>query len=91
MTLSIDSKYNHYYSLLCKHLKLKGLQPKTIQAYSHGVRRIALYFNYQLDNLSQEQLLDYFYDRLNSHSWSAVKLDLYGLKFFVTIQRKFLI
>ncbi len=84
MTLSIDSKYNHYYSLLCKHLKLKGLQPKTIQAYSHGVRRIALYFNYQLDNLSQEQLLDYFYDRLNSHSWSAVKLDLYGLKFFYT-------
>jgi len=27
MTLSIESKYNHYYSHLCKHLKLKGLKP----------------------------------------------------------------
>lgn len=82
MTPSIESKYNHYYSLLCKHLKLKGLQPKTIAAYSHGVRRIAHYFNFHIDDLTPEQLLDYFHDRLNSHSWSAVKLDLYGLKFF---------
>jgi integrase len=29
-------------------------------------------------------LLDYFSDLLDSHSWSAVKLDLYGLKFFYT-------
>jgi glycosyltransferase involved in cell wall biosynthesis len=27
-------------------------------------------------------LLDYFHDLLESHSWSTVKLDLYGLKFF---------
>lgn len=65
-------------------MKLKGLQPKTIAAYSHGVRRIALYFDFHIDDLSPEQLLDYFHDRLNSHSWSAVKLDLYGLKFFYT-------
>ncbi len=45
MTPSIESKYNHYYSQLCKHLKLKGLQPKTIAAYSHGVRRIAHSFS----------------------------------------------
>ncbi len=84
MTPSIETKYNHYYSQLCKHLKLKGLQPKTIDAYSHGVRRIAHYFNYHIDDLTPDQLLDYFHDRLNSHSWSAVKLDLYGLKFFYT-------
>jgi len=84
MTSSIEAKYNHYYSQLCKHLKLKGLQPKTIAAYSHGVRRIALYFDYHIDVLTQDQLLDYFHDRLQSHSWSAVKLDLYGLKFFYT-------
>jgi len=83
MTPSIKTKYNHYYSQLCKHLKLKGLQPKTIDAYSHGVRRIAHYFNYHIDDLTQNQLLDYFHDRLNSHSWSAVKLDLYGLKFSI--------
>lgn len=82
MKPSINEQFNHYYSQHCKHLKLKGLQPKTIEAYSRAIRRIAAYFNGQLDNLSNEQLLDYFDDLLTSHSWSSVKLDLYGLKFF---------
>jgi len=60
------------------------LQPKTIDAYARAIRRIGNYFDSQLDNLTSEQLLDYFYDLLQSHSWSAVKLDLYGLKFFYT-------
>ncbi len=84
MTPSIEEKYNHYYALHCKHLKLKGLQPKTIEAYSRAIRRIADYFDGHLDDLSQEQLLDYFHDLLERLSWSAVKLDLYGLKFFYT-------
>lgn len=84
MTPSIETKYNHYYTLHCKHLKLQGLQPKTIEAYSRGIRRIAAYFNGHLDDLSQDQLLDYFHDLLDRLSWSAVKLDLYGLKFFYT-------
>ena len=29
-------------------------------------------------------MTDYFTDLLDSHSWSAVKLDLYGLKFYYT-------
>jgi site-specific recombinase XerD len=84
MTPSIKSKYNHYYSQHCKHLKLQGLQPKTIEAYSRGIRRIADYFDGHLDDLSQDQLLDYFHSLLDRLSWSAVKLDLYGLKFFYT-------
>ena len=84
MTPSIESKYNHYYSQHCKHLKLQGLQPKTIEAYSRGIRRIADYFNGHLDDLTQDQLLDYFHALLDRLSWSAVKLDLYGLKFFYT-------
>jgi site-specific recombinase XerD len=82
MKSSLEQKYNHYYSLHCKHLKLQGLQPKTIEAYSRGIRRIADHFNGHLDNLSQDQLLDYFHGLLERLSWSAVKLDLYGLKFF---------
>lgn len=82
MTTHIKTKFNAYYSLHCKHLKLKGLQPKTIDAYSRAIRRIGDYFNYQIDDLSSDQLLDYFHDLLASHSWSTVKLDLYGLKFF---------
>ncbi len=84
MTPSIESKFNHYYSLHCKHLKLKGLQPKTIEAYSRAIRRIGGYFDGHLDDLSQDQLLDYFHALLERLSWSAVKLDLYGLKFFYT-------
>ena len=61
------------------------MQPKTIEAYSRAIRRIGNYFDCQIDNLSSDQLLDYFNELLESHSWSAVKLDLYGLKFFYTM------
>jgi len=61
---------------------VKGLQPKTIEAYSRAIRRIGEYFDYQLHDLTEQQLLDYFTQLLFTHSWSAVKLDLYGLKFF---------
>jgi len=84
MTPSNDKTFNHYYAQHCKHLKLKGLQPKTIEAYSRGMRRIGQYFSYRIEHLTQAQLLDYFHDLLSSHSWSTVKLDLYGLKFFYT-------
>jgi len=84
MTPSIESKFNHYYSLHCKHLALQGLQPKTIEAYSRTIRRIGGHFQGNLDNLPQNQLVDYFHGLLQRLSWSAVKLDLYGLKFFYT-------
>ncbi len=84
MTPSTDEQFNQYYLKHCKHLKLKGLQPKTIDAYSRAIRRIGDYFEYQIYDLSQDQLLDYFHALLERLSWSAVKLDLYGLKFFYT-------
>ena len=81
MKTSNNPQFNRYYELHCKHLKLKGLQPKTIDAYSRALRRIGDYFDFQVDDLSQDQLLDYFHALLERLSWSAVKLDLYGLKF----------
>ncbi len=77
-----DPKIKRIYTKHCKLLKLKGLQPKTIDAYSRAIRRIGQHFDYELNDLSFDQLTDYFIDLLDSHSWSAVKLDLYGLKFF---------
>ncbi len=82
MTPSNNEQFNHYYALHCKHLELKGLQPKTIEAYSRALRRIGAFFDFQVDQLTQEQLVDYFHTLLQRLSWSAVKLDLYGLKFF---------
>ncbi len=84
MTASSAATFKQNYQRHLKHLKLKGLQPKTIEAYSRAIRRIGTYFDHQIDNLSESQLTDYFTDLLESHSWSAVKLDLYGLKFYYT-------
>ncbi len=77
-----DSKFNYYYELHLKHLSLKGLQPKTIDGYSRAIRRVGEYFNGNLDNLTENQLLDYFHQLKESSSWSTVKIDLHGLKFF---------
>jgi len=83
-SLPNNPQFSKYYLKHCKYLRIKGLQPKTIEAYSRAIRRIGNYFDSQLENLTSDQLLDYFYDLLQSHPWSAVKLDLYGLKFFYT-------
>jgi site-specific recombinase XerD len=79
-----DAQFAAYYQKHQKCLKLHGMQPKTIEAYSRAIRRIGNYFDCRLDSLSSDQLLDYFYELLEDHSWSTVKLDLYGLKFFYT-------
>ena len=84
MKPSSEATFNAHYQAHLKHLKLKGLQPKTIDAYARAMRRIGKHFDHQIDNLSEGQLTDYFTDLLASHSWSAVKLDLYGLKFYYT-------
>ena len=81
MTAPLDAHFKRQYQTHLKHLRLKGLQPKTIDAYARAIRRVGEYFDHQIDDLCEAQLLDYFTDLLESHSWSAVKLDLYGLKF----------
>jgi site-specific recombinase XerD len=82
MTASSGANFKQHYQMHLKHLKLKGFQPKTIDAYARAMRRIGEYFDDQVGELSEQQLTDYFSDLLESHSWSTVKLDLYGLQFF---------
>ena len=79
-----NQHFNKLYIKHCKHLKLAGYQPKTVEAYSRAIRRLGNYFDCRLHNLTQDQLLDYFHDLVQSHSWNTVKLDLYGLQFFYT-------
>ena len=38
-----DPQFNRYYQKHLKYLKLGGLQPKTIEAYSRAIRRIGNY------------------------------------------------
>lgn len=74
--------FEQNYQTHLKRLKLAGMRPKTIEAYSHGLRRAGLYFNYQVNALTEAQLTDYFAQLLRTHSWSTLKHDLYGLKFY---------
>ena len=82
MTKPSAIDFDRQYQTHLKHLKLKGLQPKTIEAYSRAIRRIGNHFDHRIDDLTEPQLTNYFTELLSTHSWSAVKLDLYGLKFY---------
>ena len=62
MKTSTSADFDRRYQSHLKHLKLKGLQPKTIDAYSRAIRRMGDYFDHQIDNLSEAQLTDYFSD-----------------------------
>ena len=74
------AQFDRHYQLHLQHLKLKGLQPKTIEAYSRAIRRIGDRFYHQIDSLTEHQLTDYFTELVASHSWSSVKLNLFGFK-----------
>jgi site-specific recombinase XerD len=74
--------FDSNYQRLLNCLKLGGMQPKTIELYSHGVRRAAAYFDYRIDDLNKPQLTEYFVHILDTLSWSTLKHDLYGLKFY---------
>lgn len=78
----LPKEFEQNYQTHLKRLKLNGMQPKTIEAYSLAVRRAGARFEYQIDALTEQQLTGYFSDLLESHSWSTVKHDLYGLKFY---------
>jgi site-specific recombinase XerD len=82
MAYDFPAHFDRQYQAHVKHLKLQGLQPKTIDAYARGMRRIGEYFSYEVDALSEDDLIEYFTALKAEHSWSGVKLDLYGLKFF---------
>ena len=82
MNATAQAHFDRQYQLHLKHLKLKGLQPKTVDAYARAIRRVGAYFDHRINALTEAQLTDYFTDLIGSHSWTTVKLDLYGLKFY---------
>ena len=73
MNTSSTAHFDRQYQTHLKHLKLKGLQPKTIDAYARAIRRLGEYFGQQIDDLTEAQLTEYFSDLIGTHSWSAVK------------------
>jgi len=75
----------HFDNLYQQHvnaLTRQGKSKMTIQAYARAVRRIATFFDRCPDQLSLDDLKDYFTSLISSHSWSTVKIDRNGLQFF---------
>jgi site-specific recombinase XerD len=75
-------RFQPQYEKLQQCLVLQGLRPKTVEAYTRAIRRLAEYFDRCPDKLTADDLKDYFADLVKSHSWSTVKLDRCGIQFF---------
>ena len=77
-----QARFNPLYEQMLQALKLQGKRPKTIEAYSRAVRRVAGFYDRCPDTLDAAQLKTYFASLLETHSWSTIKLDRNGLQFF---------
>ena len=77
-----QARFTPLYESMQRALKLQGKAKATKDAYSRAVRRSAAYFDRCPDDLSAEELREYFADLLETHSWSTIKLDRCGLQFF---------
>ncbi len=53
MIATSTAHFERQYQTHLKHLKLKGLQPKTIEAYARAIRRIGARFDHQIDRLTE--------------------------------------
>ncbi len=79
------AQQTHFDSLYQQHINAltrQGKSEKTIESYARAVRRIASYFDRCPDQLSLDELKDYFTSLVRTHSWSTVKIDRNGLQFF---------
>ena len=56
MKTSNKADFKRDYQIHLKHLKLKGLQPSTIDAYARAIRRIGAHFDYRLDDYYERYL-----------------------------------
>jgi integrase len=82
MNLTEVKRFEALYKRHLKLLKLQGKSQKTIEAYSRAVRRITKHFACCPDQLTMEQLENYFVELVDTYSWSTVKIDRLGLMFF---------
>ena len=82
MNQAEKSRFDTLYQKHLATLKRQGKADKTIDAYSRAVRRLAGFADQCPDDLSIDQLKAFFTALIDTHSWSTVKLDLNGLRFF---------
>ena len=79
-----QERFDQLYAHHVQALKLQGKRGKTIDGYSRDVRRITGYFNRCPDNLTAADLKTSFTWMVENYTWSSVKVDLWGLSFFLS-------
>jgi integrase len=82
MIASEQKRFDGLYEQHLRALKLQGYSGSTIDVYSRAVRRLTEHFDCVPDQLSTDQLADYFAELVDARSWSLVKIDRNGLQFF---------
>lgn len=82
MNLIEQTTFEILYQHHLRELKLQGKSERTIDSYGRAVRRLDEHFEKPLDTLTPEDLKTYFSSLVETHSWSTVKVDRFGLKFF---------
>jgi len=77
-----QERFRRLYAENLRALRLHGKRSKTIDSYSRTLRRVANFFDRCPDDLSVDELKQYFSALLENYSWSTIKVDLCGLQFF---------
>lgn len=76
------SRFDALYGQHLTALKLQGKAAKTTDSYARALRRLWAHFGRCPDELARSDFKAYFASLVDSHSWSTVKIDLCGIKFF---------
>jgi integrase len=82
MLASDPSRFDSLYQKHLTALKLHGHADKTIEAYSRAIRRLAECLRRCPDDVTKDELESHFASLLETHSWSTIKLDRNGIRFF---------
>ena len=75
-------RFEKLYQRHLRLLKLQGKSKKTRDAYSRAIRRVRDHFDRCPDKITPNQFESYFEQLVETHSWSTVKVDRWGLIFF---------
>ena len=73
-----------YYQKSMRALQLAGMSERTQQCYTRSIRMLAEFYKKTPDQISEQELQDYFLHRKNVDKWSAATMRICysGIKFF---------
>ncbi len=85
-----DTRDQGVFKRFNEDLQLKGLSQKTIDMYSRAVKQLTNHYHKSPEQISDEDLRQYFLFNKNERKWSRVAstISLCGIKYFYTLTLK---